>query len=114
MRNRKEILEDLVLLREDIGVLKKELAQHSWDIEVPLLNVTEADFVRILQRCINNEIDSETLSDWANIVECRDDLDFVNEKLIDILFELANPEINGKITEKRLKEIVKDLLEGNR
>jgi len=111
VRNRKEILKDLVLLQGHIEVLEKELSQYSWDVEMPLLSVTEIDFINIIQKCINNEIDFETLSKWADAIECRDDLDFVNEKMVDIIFELANSEINGKITEKRLKEIVKNLSE---
>lgn len=106
MRSRKEILKDLVLLQGSIEVLEKELSQYPWDTEAPLLNVSENDFIDVLQRYIDNEIDFQILSNWANAIECRDDLEFTNEEMQEIIFELANPEINGEITKERLSEII--------
>lgn len=109
MRNRKEILRDLVLLEGSVEVLQKELSQYSWDIEKPILKINVEDFSDVLKRSINNEIDFETLTNWANALECRDDLDFENEEIQEIIFELANPEINGEITKERLIEIITGL-----
>jgi len=109
MRSRKEILKDLVLLQGNIEVLQKELSQYPWDIEDALLKISTEDFAIILKKSINNEIDFETLTSWANAIECRDDLEFTNEKMQEIIFELANPEINGKITKDRLNEIIFEL-----
>ncbi len=109
MRNRKEILRDLVLLQGSIEVLQKELSQYSWDIEKPILKINVKDFSNVLKRSINNEIDFETLTNWANALECRDDLEFENEEMQEVIFELANPEINGEITKERLSEIIIEL-----
>lgn len=109
MRSRKEILRDLVLLQGSIEVLQKELAQYSWDIEKPVLKINVEDFSNILKKSINNEIDFETLTNWANALECRDDLEFENEEMQEVIFELANPEINGEITKERLSEIIIEL-----
>ncbi len=106
MRNRTEILKELVLLQGNIEVLEKELSQYPWDIEKALFKINAEIFLSVLKRNINNEIDLETITNWANAIECRDDIEFANDELQEIVFELANPEINGEITKKRLSEII--------
>jgi hypothetical protein len=106
MRNRTEILKELALLQSDVKALKKELSQYPWDIEKPLFKISAEDFSNVLKRSINNEIDFETLTNWANVIECRDDLEFENQEMQEIIFELANPEIDGEISKGRLREIV--------
>jgi len=49
---------------------------------------------------------------WANVIECRDDLDFELEEMQEIIFDLASPEINGEITKERLQAVI-DKLEQN-
>jgi hypothetical protein len=109
MRNRIEILKDLVLLQSSIEVLEKELNQYPWDIETPLLKVSKNDIALILKKCLDNEIDFKTLTNWANAIECRDDLDFSTEEIQEIIFEVANSEINEEVTKERLQEIVDEL-----
>jgi hypothetical protein len=106
MKSRTETLNDLALLQGDIRILVKELSLYTWDVGSPLVKISAENFSNILKRSINDEIDFETLSNWANAVECRDDLEFENEEMQEIVFELANPEINGEITKERLNAIV--------
>jgi hypothetical protein len=106
MRSRKELLKDLALLQDSIEVLEQELSQYPWDIEKPLFKVSVEDFSNVLKRSISNEIRFEALTNWANAIECRDDIEFENEEIHEIIFELANPEINGEITKERLSEII--------
>lgn len=109
MRERKEILKDLVLLQGSIEVLEKELSQYPWDIEKPLLKISVEDFIYVLKRCLNDQVNFETIINWANTIECRDDLEFAKEEMQEVIFELANPEINGEITKERLSEIITEL-----
>ncbi|PKL85065.1 MAG: hypothetical protein CVV22_10005 [Ignavibacteriae bacterium HGW-Ignavibacteriae-1] len=106
MRSRIEIIKELALIQGDIEMLRKELSEYPWDIEEPLFKISKEDFSNILNRSIKNEIDFETLSNWANAIECRDDLEFENEVMQEAVFELANPEINGEITKDRLNQII--------
>ena len=64
---------------------------------------------KIFSNNMKNEIGFDTLINWANALECRDDLVFKNEAIQEFIFELANPEINGDITKERLQEIVNEL-----
>ncbi len=106
MRTRIEILKDLIRLKSDSRALEKELAQYPWDMDEPLLILHKQDVIAVVQRCINIDISIKDLNDWADIIELRDDIDFENEEVKRLIFELANPEINGALTFERLKSII--------
>jgi len=109
MRNRTDILKDLVSFSGDLSALKSELSQYSWDTEEPCLIITKSQFSKVLTKCIDQIITFQDLEDWANAIECRDDLDFEDEEMQEIIFEFSSPEINGEITKDRLQVIVNDL-----
>lgn len=58
-----------------------------------------------MQRCMDNEISIKELNEWANVIEMRDDIGFEDEEVKQLIFELANPEINEELTFARLKSI---------
>lgn len=109
MRNRKDILTDLFFFKVNLSELKIELSQYSWDIEERILIISKQDFSNVLKRGIENEIAFEDIVSWANAIECRDDIGFEVEEIQEVVFELANPEINGEITKERLSEIITEL-----
>jgi len=109
MRNREDILHDLVHLKGNLSDLADEISQFPWDIEQPILTISKVDFFSILNKCLNNEITLNELEHWANMIECRDDLGFEDDRIQETIFELANSEINKKTTKKRLNEIMDEL-----
>ena len=109
MRNRKDILMDLFFFKADLSELQNELSQYPWDAEEHVLIVSQRDLTNVIVRCIKNEITIDEIVTWANVIECRDDLDFEVGEMQEIVFELANPEINGEITKERLEEIINEL-----
>ncbi len=109
MRSRKDILVDLVHLNGSLSELKREISHYPWDCEKPIVIINKIDLYNILNREINKSINDDELEDWANAIECRDDLDFENDKLQEVIFELANPLLNEKNSLKRLQEIVESL-----
>jgi hypothetical protein len=109
MRKRIDILKDLVSYTKDLSALKRELSYYSWDTEKSYLTITKHQLLNVLMKCIDQTITFQNLEDWADAIECRDDLDFENEEIQEIIFELSSPEINGKITKNRLNEIVNNL-----
>ncbi|MCF0064083.1 hypothetical protein MUK70_27785 [Dyadobacter chenwenxiniae] len=110
MRDRTDILTDLVLFKGELSELRNELSQYSSDVEKPLITISKLDFSNILRRCIAEEISFEDLTDWANLIEFRDDLDFELAEMQELTFELASPEINGEISKERLKEMINELI----
>ena len=109
MRDRKDILTDLVCLTGSVSQLKDELKSYPWDVEQSLLIVNKADIARILEKFIRDEITADGLVAWADAIECRDDIDFEGE-LQEIIFEIANPDINGPNSKVRIVEILKSLV----
>jgi len=109
MKSRKELLKDLVFFKRDIKNVKKQLSSFSWDLENPLLTIDKSILKEIIYKAINDDITSKNLEDWAEAIECRDDIDFHPENLIEIIFELANTDINGPIEKSRLIEILNSL-----
>ena len=109
MRNRKNILNSLVHLKGELSAIQNELSNFPWDTEEAVLMISKIDLINVLKKCLHQQISFETLVNWANAIECRDDLDFENDEMQEVIFELANPEINGKISKDRLREIVERL-----
>ena len=109
MRNRKDILNDLINLKSNLTELQEELSQYTWDIEIPVLIINKKDFTNVLQKCIDGKLTFLEIENWANAIECRDDLGFEDNNMQEIIFDLANPDINGEITKDRLKLIIYNL-----
>lgn len=106
MRKRIEIVTDLVQLKGNLNDVKNELAQYAWDIEEPLIVMSVNDFINVIQKVINDKLTFNDLENWANLIEARDDIEFEVEQIQEYIFELANPEIHGKLTKRKLKEIL--------
>ena len=109
MRNRKDILMDLICFNGNLLTLQNELSQYFWDVEEPILIISKVELSDVLKRCVEDEISFEELENWANAIECRDDLDFKGVEMQEIIFELASPEVNGEIRKERLQEIIDEL-----
>jgi len=105
MRKRADILSDLVRFEKDLKSLREELAQYPWDIEEPLVVMTQKDLVSVIQKGIKSGLTE--MEDWANAIESREDIEFENEEVQEVIFELANPTLHGEITKERLSEFVK-------
>ncbi|NQX82260.1 MAG: hypothetical protein HRT66_09750 [Flavobacteriaceae bacterium] len=109
MKSRKEILEKIISFDGELSVLKKELSKYPWDVEEPYLVISKSKFIKILKKSIDQVITFEDLEYWANIIECRDDLDFEVELIQEMVFELSSPEINGEITRIKLQYMIEQL-----
>ena len=53
-----------------------------------------------LKWSLNDEFDFETLTNWANQIECRGGVGFKNQEMKEFVFEFENPEINGDVTKE--------------
>ncbi len=112
MNERMNMLEGLVTLSNSLDVIASDLAKFGWDYEGTPLVVTSLQIVEVLQRYISGEIGVKDIERWANMVECREDIEFeVNnrDKLGDVIYSLANPELEGEITLDLCKQFVRNL-----
>ena len=91
---RHEILKSLLTFDRPLGELRQELSKLKWDSENSLIRLS-ADHVRlVLMRFLKGELSADAVEEWANLIECREDIGFESEfedVLKDVTFELANP-----------------------
>lgn len=102
---KKEILESLIkfdLPYEKILPLIKQI----WWNDFVIVTLAIKDVINVLDKFINWKIDPKDISNWANLIEWRDDIAYENNKIVDIISELSNPEINFYLTKTRAKEII--------
>ena len=68
-------IQDLIHLGKPLGEIKESLKSLDWDSdgEIPM---TRHAVKGVLTRFINQEFDSETLCEWANLIEGREDIDY--------------------------------------
>ena len=89
-----EILKSLLTFDRPLGELRQELSKLKWDSENSLIQLS-ADHVRlVLARFLKGELSADAVEEWANLIECREDIGFESEfedVLKDVIFELANP-----------------------
>jgi len=99
--SRQAILSSLILLDGPIRDLQAKLALFSWDAG-PVITMTRRDIVAVLERFSKCAIDAAALEEWANLIECREDIRFEagHEKIIAAaLHDLANPELHGRLAD---------------
>ena len=75
MHNRIEVLNALLNLRKPLPEISESLIHFPWNSEESL--VLEVAQIRwVLERYLSGEISESFVEDWANLIECRDDISF--------------------------------------
>lgn len=95
------ILKNLVTLSKPINELSDDLSRLDWDYEGKPFVITSSHIRSILGRFLEGKINEKEIEDWANLLECREDIEYKKEnqvQLEEIIYTLANPIIEGNIT----------------
>ena len=99
----KAVLNDLIEYKLPIGILEGLVSNVPWDIE-PEVVLTYGHLSRVFRRFLEKEISADEVQRWADLIECRDGIEYELKEALpgiaDIIFELANPEINSEINEE--------------
>lgn len=103
------ILLDLVHFKNNIDALKNMLSQIGFDSEIELVSMSRDNIVEILQRILDKKISFLELEEWANLIECREDIGFEDEKTQEMIFKLGNPYLYGKLDEKQVLSYLNEL-----
>lgn len=107
--DRIELLEQLIRLERDPTEMSAQLSRHGWDSESAISVPAEA-VANVLRRYVSGHFKSEEIVRWANAIECREDLAFSPDSAIGrIIFELANPDLEGILERDRAVEMVREL-----
>lgn len=107
--NKASILLDLLHFKNNIDTLRNMLSQIDFDSETELVSMSRDDIVEILQRSLDKKISFLELEEWANLIECREDIGFEDEKTQEMIFKLANPYLYGKLDEKQVLSYLNEL-----
>lgn len=103
--SREQALRDVVELRAPLNDAIPALEAYPWDSEEELVTLTTDHVRAVLDRYLDGSLPAEDVQRWAETLEGRDDL-ALTETLIDVLFELASPEIQGELTEKKARDLI--------
>ena len=111
MRSRTEIVNSLIEDKEDVSSLMKELRTFGWDSD-ELVTLTPSHIIDVLNKYLVGDIDGKYVRDWSNAIEQRDDIGMLvghKETLDEMVFWLANPELNYEIEHELAKRIINNL-----
>lgn len=106
MRTRKEILIDLLNFDSKINVIKKEISRFNWDVEEALVLFSKDHLVSCLKKVLDHHINLSELEEWANVIEGRDDIEFTDSYLKQLIVELANPYLYGEISYPKIEKMI--------
>ena len=105
---RASILSNVIAFTKSLDELAKELCRLDWDCPNEVVSMSSQDLINILDRFLQDDINKKELEDWANLIECREDIDF-QKGVESIIYNLANPELEGVITPLKVKDYIKTL-----
>jgi len=77
------------------------VAGLDWD-GPPVATLTRKDIAAIVRRHMAGLLAATEVAQWANLVECREDIEFEQRHeaaIADALFDLANPDIQGQLVD---------------
>ena len=114
VQRRADILKRLIRYEEPPEPLTSELREFPWDWleEEPLVRLSTDDLLHVIDRFLAGDIDAQQLQDWAERLECREDIGFGpdDEELVDdVFFRLATPFINEPLTEETVSRMREQL-----
>jgi len=99
----------IIAYQMPIDAALADLASYGWDFDTEVVTVTAADVRSMLQRYVAGALREDDLTRWAEIIEGRDDiaLDPVHQEALGmIVFTLANPDINTRMTPEAAKALI--------
>jgi hypothetical protein len=106
---RKSLLISLLNLSSDFRELEQELQKFKWDSE-ELVILKRTQLRNLFDKYLVGEFSVEDISEWANIIESRDDIGYESPyeyTIKQIIFELANPEINENLSIEKSNQYLK-------
>lgn len=118
MKDRKTLLEEMLDFKnpQDLGGILSDLSAHGWDSEEKLVSLTRGHISSTLHRYMAGELSEHDVEEWANAFEVREDVVFGvcerEQDVFDAVYILANPDLEGRLTPERAKNII-SLLKSN-
>jgi len=110
MDRRESLLYELLSFKRPIPDIARDLAAYGWDAHNPLVVLDAIHISSLLSRFTAGELSSAQVEDWANCIECRDDIEYDPSSAMGLaLHELANPLLTCPLTEQSAAALVATL-----
>ena len=114
MSGRAQLLANLLNVSRPVGELVRELQAYGWDSDEELAVLTPSHIRSVLERYVDGQLSADSVAAWAEAIEGRDDVgvdDASSEKLNHIIFELANQNINRKLSPLLAQKFIQELVD---
>lgn len=108
MNSRLELLAEIFDFPESFSELWKQLWRFPWDYSWGKALLTKDAIISALTKGAEKNLYRE-LEDWANIIECREDVRYETPKVEQSIFELANPVLYWEINNQKVQELLLDM-----
>ncbi|NCP64796.1 MAG: hypothetical protein GW763_17875 [Paraglaciecola sp.] len=105
--DRSTALKQIVTFGPERELAISALVNFGYDSDEELFEISESVLIGVLKKYIADEVTSEELEEWANFIECREDLNY--EKVEGYIYALANPILVGMIDKDKIKQMLKTL-----
>lgn len=102
----------LVRLSKSLKEIEADLKQFIWDFKGSPYIAMRSDIIGVLEMYDQGRIDRAEIEKWANMIEGREDVEFeaeYREKLLEVVYILANPVLQGELTRERASEMIRSL-----
>ena len=106
--NRVSVLSDLITCGKPIDVLAANVSDLGWS-ETPVVVLTTDHILSVLRRFQEGELIAADVEAWADLIECREDIDYQPERdedIVEAIFVLANPVLNGSLDEALTDQVI--------
>ena len=103
-------LEDLLHFRRPLAEVTFDLSAFSWDSAEHLVTLQSEHIAAVLDRFLAGAISETDVEAWANAIECREDIGFLEASPIaEAIWELANPLLTRPVTRQSAAALVATL-----
>jgi hypothetical protein len=105
--DRSSALKQIVTFGPERDLAFSALVSFGYDSDDELFEISDSVLIGVLKKYIADEVTAEELEEWANFIECREDLNY--EKVEGYIYALANPILVGTIDKDNIKQMLKSL-----
>ncbi len=106
------LLEELLERPEQATDLSDRLRPFPWDSDEELVTLKASHLLTAMRRYSEGGLTAEQTRVWAEALEVRDDIGIdgtCTDLIRDTIFELANPELEGRLSSARANQLVRRL-----
>lgn len=76
MGSRQSLVHALLSLARPVPEAARELSSYGWDSRNPLAVLDATHVSSVLKRFLVGELSSAQVEEWADCIECRDDIEY--------------------------------------